>query len=125
MEAELVDLLLAIPAVSTAVSDRIFPVVVNRLATLPAVTYARAPGGDTEFSYAGPTWRRAAFTVIAWATDYPDARVLADAIFDALNGHLGSPTAIEVISAVDGNDMWLENMNAFGCMVQITVQKGV
>lgn len=121
IEADLVAVLADDAAVAGLVGDRIFPVVVRQETALPALTYARL-GGERTYVLAGAAhWTTVQIGLTAWATEYAQARTLADAVRQALDGYTG-PTGIEIASVQDGADEYEATLDVFGCTLTVTVQ---
>jgi hypothetical protein len=121
IEQHLAPLLLADSAIAALVGDRIFPVVVRQDTALPALTYARL-GSERTYVLAGAAhWTTVQIGVTAWAPEYAQARALADAVRQALDGYTGT-TGIEVASVQDGADEYESTLDVFGCTLNVTVQ---
>jgi hypothetical protein len=73
--------------VSGLVAARIYPMVVPRNASYPAITYQQT-AGDREHTMAGPIGMvDSRFVINCWATTYNGARALSDAVRIALDGN--------------------------------------
>lgn len=89
IESDLRTFLLAQPAVSALIVDRLYPARLPQGVTLPAVTYQRI-AGNSEISHDGPgDLARARIQIDCWADSYATMVSLAKAIRAALSGYRG------------------------------------
>ncbi len=121
IESSLVTVLLADTSVTDLVDDRITPVAVRLEAGLPAVTFARQ-SGSREWSFDGAAAAAATVYVLltAWATEWPAARTLAEAMRAALDGYSGGD--IVVASVTDGADTYDRDADLFGCAILVQIE---
>jgi len=82
--------------VSALVADRITPIVRPQGDGLPAVVYQQITGSRL-YTASGPgDMARVMFQVTGWSDDYDQARELADAIREALNGYDGTISSVTI-----------------------------
>jgi hypothetical protein len=123
IEQRIVTLLSADPGIAAAVRDHIYPVVLRQGSPLPTLVYRRL-SSDPDYTLAGRAgWRTVTLQLACWAADYADARDLAEAVRQTLDAYSEpSPTGpIRFISVADGADKYIEDLDAFGCVVTLTI----
>ena len=121
IEQTLVAILNADPTLATALAGRIYPVVIRQETALPALTYARLSGERTYVLAGAGHWTTAQFALTVWATEYAQARALAEAVRQALDAYTAA-AGIGVASVQDGADEYEATLDLFGCALQVTVQ---
>lgn len=120
VEASVIDILLADATVAAQVGTRIYPVVIRQETATTAITYARQYA-EREYSLAGPTGNATVeIRFTAWATTYPTARTIADAIRKAIDGEIGA-TDLQFMMLRDGQDVYDPDADLYGCTVDLTV----
>lgn len=119
IEADVVELLLADATVVAAVGGRITPVAVRVEAGLPALTFARQAGART-YTFTGAPDATITIALTAWASEWPAARNLAEAVREALD--MATSEAIEIASVTDGADVYDPDAGLFGCTIIAEVQ---
>ena len=78
------------PYLAELTGERIYPLVIPNDADLPAVAYQRTSGGRLQ-GHGGPTGHATArIQVTAQAADYADAKAIAGAVRDLLDGYRGT-----------------------------------
>ena len=121
LEEELVALLADDAAVTAAVSDRIWPVMIRVNPVFPAITYNRE-GGEREYALdASVVRRRVVVTVRGWAQTYPAARELMETVATALDRVVTD--GVQVATVRDGADMYIEALNVFGCTLVVELEQ--
>lgn len=106
IESDLRTFLLAQPAVSALIVDRLYPARLPQGATLPAVTYQRIAGTPVISHDGASDLARARFQFDCWAETYDAMVGLAKAVRVALSGHRGymgtnPATAAGVLNQID------------------------
>lgn len=120
-EEELVDLLQADASVLATVSTRIWPVAIRLEPTFPAITYGRE-SGEREYALdASVVRRRVVLTVRGWAQTYPAARELVEAVAAALDRV--TTEDVQVTTVRDGEDLYIEALNVFGCTLAVEMEQ--
>lgn len=120
IEQVIVTRLLAVTAITDVVGDRVSPVVLRTETTDPALVYMRMYG-DRQYALDGVTKvATVQMQVMAWALDYATARGLADQVRLALDTW-GSDD-VEIVTVTDGPDTYAEEIEMFGCPVNLTAK---
>ena len=96
----------------TAVSGRVFPMILPQNVTFPCISYILIsdPGAQ---DHDGPTeTREALYQVSSWARTYTEARAVATAIRTALEGYRGAMGTVNVstIFAEGGRDLYDDDL---------------
>jgi hypothetical protein len=120
VEAQIAARLLAVTAITDMVGDRVSPVVLRTETTEPALVYMRMYG---ERQYALDAQTRVAtvtMQVMAWALDYATARGLADQVRLGLD--TWGDADVEIVTVTDGADTYAEEIDMYGCPVNLTVK---
>lgn len=90
------DLVGFLETLSSAASDRIYPMVLPQAPAYPAITYEQV-SGVREVSLCGPTGRtKPRISISSWARHYGDAHELADEIRVALQGFRGTMGSTQI-----------------------------
>lgn len=124
IEQRIVAMMAATPAITNAVGQRISPVILRQETALPALVYRRL-ASDPEYTLAGRAgWRTVTLQAVCWATDYADARALAEAVRELLDGYSETSDvgSIRFISAADGADEYISEIDAYGCVCNLTIE---
>ena len=120
-EEELVALLEDDATVVAAVGDRIWPVMIRVNPVFPAITYGRE-SGEREYALdASVVRRRVVLAVRGWAQTYPAARALTETIAAALDRV--TTDGVQVTTVRDGADLYLDDLNVFGCTLAVEMEQ--
>jgi len=123
IEQRIKSLLLADATIAAAVGSRITPIVMRQETGLPALVYRRLDS-TPNYTLAGRGgWRTVIVQVACWADDYTEARILAEAVRQALDAY-SEPSAtgsIRFISVGDGADEYAPEIEAFGAVATLTI----
>lgn len=87
-EQEMRLVLLAQPALSALIGERLYPLTLPQGATMPAMTYA-VISGNTPGTHSGPGLSRRRYQFDCWGTTYSSADAVATALSDAVSSKRG------------------------------------
>ncbi len=100
MEQQFAAWLVAQPAVSALLGNRLYPLVLPQNGRLPAATYQRV-SGERNYDLDGSTGpKRVTLQLDSWAEDYAGAKALAAAIESVLEGYTGPMAGLTVSRSV-------------------------
>lgn len=126
IETRIVALLNANATLAAGLQGRIFPVAIRQESGLPALTYART-ASQRAYTFAGGSHTTTQLALTVWASEYAQARTLADAVRQTLDAYtepddLPTPSGLLLAAIDDGADEYEPTLDVFGCTLQLTVQ---
>jgi len=124
IEQRIVSMLAADATIAAAVGQRISPVVLRQETALPSLVYRRL-AADPEYTLAGRAgWRTVTLQIACWALEYADARALAEAVRELLDAYSETSDvgSIRFISVADGADEYVGELDAYGCICNLTIE---
>lgn len=124
IEQRIVSMLAADATIAAAVGQRISPVILRQETALPALVYRRL-ASDPEYTLAGRAgWRPVTLQIVCWAPEYADARLLAEAVRKRFDGYSETSDvgSIRFISVADGADEYVIEIDAYGCVCNLTIE---
>ena len=90
--------------ITDLVSNRIYPVRLPRAATLPAVSYRRITGGYGHLLDGGDGSAAPRFQVDVWANSYGQAKSIAEALRQVMQGFCGKFDCLTIHSVILENE---------------------
>jgi len=96
--------------ISALVSNRIFPDQLPQKVTLPAISYQRIAGQSIRSHSGAGSIEKATIQVSAWAKKPTQARAVAQAVIDALNGQTWTEDGTKVSKCFKDIEMDHETM---------------
>jgi hypothetical protein len=93
--------------VSQLVADRIYPIVIDQGADMPAITYQQITGPRSH-NVSGPIgWVQSRYQITAWAETNLQASDLATAIREVIDGYSGTSASLVIdhIFVIDEGDV--------------------
>lgn len=124
IEQRIVSMMAADATIAAAVGQRISPVVLRQDTALPSLVYRRL-AADPEYTLAGRAgWRTVTLQIACWALEYADARALAEAVRELLDAYSETSDvgSIRFISVADGADEYVSELDAYGCICNLTIE---
>ena len=124
IEQRIVSMMAADATIAAAVGQRISPVVLRQDTALPSLVYRRL-AADPEYTLAGRAgWRTVTLQIACWALEYADARALAEAVRELLDAYSETSDvgSIRFISVADGADEYVGELDAYGCICNLTIE---
>ena len=101
IEQTLVAYLVTVPALTALVSSRVYPLVLPQNAALPAIAYQRI-SGPREHSHSGPSGlAHPRIQLACWAATYAEAKAVAAALRQGIDGNRTFCQACFVESDID------------------------
>ncbi len=88
IEKDLIDYILSQDAITSLISDRIYPMKLIENTDFPAINYLRI-SQERDRSHSGNSMKRPTIQFSCWAKSYPDVKELAETLIEKLDNFSG------------------------------------
>ncbi len=125
IESEIVARLKSFAGTAALSGDRVYPLVLPT-DTAPAITYRRLSGVPEHTLDGGVAFTSIQLEICVWGGRYEQVRVLADAVFAALDGW-DNGAGVAVLDVQFGPDLYepeVPDLVRYRCLLEVDVFKG-